>query len=79
MIRIKPKMEKDLRKLWKMVRDKKSPYPHMAEDIEEFLKSGEWNLAFEHILDWAAAEKKLDKVNQQVELIRMQMIKLSSK
>jgi hypothetical protein len=50
--------EKELRGLWKKIRTKNAPHPNMAEDIEEFLDQQEWGLALEHILDWAAAEKK---------------------
>lgn len=53
---------KELRKLWKKVRGKHAPHPKMAEDIEELLNAEEWGLALEHILDWAAHEKKLQLI-----------------
>jgi len=38
-------IEKELRDLWKTIRSKKEPFPNLADDIEEFLSAGEWELA----------------------------------
>lgn len=76
---MKSRIEKQLRNLWKKVRSKNTPYPHAAEDIEEFLKAGEWELALEQILDWAAAEKKLSEAEELAAEIRAEMKKLPAK
>lgn len=76
---MKLKIEKKLRELWKAVRSSDAPYPHMAEDIEEFLDAGEWQLAFEHIVDWAEADKKLSLLKPQIKDIKQEMKQLPSK
>ncbi len=76
---MKSKIEKQLRSLWKKVRSKNAPYPHAAQDIEEFLKAGEWGLALEQILDWAAVEKKLDEAEELAAEIRAEMKKSPAK
>lgn len=76
---MKTRIEKQLRSLWKTVRSKNAPYPHAAEDIEEFLNAGEWGLALEQILDWAAAEKKLVEAEKLAAEIRAEMKKSPAK
>ncbi len=74
-----PKIEERLRDLWKSVRSKKTPYPDAVDDIEEFLAAEEWGLALEHILDWAATEKKLAHAEKMAAEIRAEMKKLPAK
>ncbi len=73
------KIEKQLRDLWKKIRNKDAPLPNVANDIEEFLSAGEWELALEHILDWAAAENKLPQAETQAKQIKAEMVRLSVK
>ncbi|MDX1922532.1 MAG: hypothetical protein SFW65_05345 [Alphaproteobacteria bacterium] len=74
-----PKIEKQLRSLWKSIRSKNTPYPDAVDDIEEFLAAEEWGLALEHILDWAAAEKKLAQAEKSAIEIRAEMKKIPKK
>jgi hypothetical protein len=76
---MKNTLEKQLRALWKKVKSKDAPHPHMADDIEEFLDVGEWEIAFENILDWAAATKKLTAIKADAAAIRAEMKALSKK
>jgi hypothetical protein len=74
---MKSELEQQLRDLWKSVRSKHAPYPQLAEDIEEFLNAAEWDIALEHILDWAAAEKKLPQAEARAAQLRAEMKRLS--
>ena len=76
---MKLKIEKKLRELFKIVRTSDAPYPHLAEDIEEFLDAGEWQLALEHIVDWAEADKKLPQLKPKISEIKQEMKQLLSK
>lgn len=65
--------DKELRKIWKKIRGKNAPHPHMAGDIEELLRAQEWGVALEHILDWAAFERKTHLIETHVRDIREAM------
>ena len=76
---MKHSIEKELRDLWKSIRGEVEPYPNLTADIEEFLDVGEWELALEHILDWAKAEMKHTTAQPKAKRIRTLMKQLSAK
>lgn len=75
----KHNIEKELRDLWKSIRGEEEPYPNLTADIEEFLDVGEWELALEHILDWAKAEMKHTGAQAKAKHIRALMKQLPGK
>ncbi len=76
-------MEKQLRELWyavksAAVKNVDASCPQREEDIEEFLDSGEWELALEHIVEWAQANRMSYPIEPQVTRLRAVMKGLSS-
>lgn len=67
------KVEKELHALWKNVKTKHEPHPHMHEDIDEFLNAGEWGLALEQIIDYAKVTHSHAAIKEKIAEIRQLM------